>query len=73
MPDLHIIDLGVDRPAHYRYAVGTAEPDPWGGDGRWVRIEVRAIDVDYHAHLERVATESDDEIITVTDDDEVTG
>lgn len=70
--DLHIIDLGTGRPTNHRYALGTAEPDPFGGPGRWVRVEVEGDSVRHRLHLERIKTCGIDEIIVVTDDDEVT-
>ena len=71
--DLHIIDLGTHRPHRYRYAVGTAEPDPCGGAGRWIRVAAEGDEVHHRVHLPRVITSSIDEIIVVTDEDEVTG
>lgn len=71
--DLHIIDLGAARPQQYRWAVGTAEHDPFGSDGRWIRVAAEGSDVHPRVHLPRIATESVNEIITVTEDDEATG
>ena len=71
--DLHIIDLGAHRPPNYRYGVGTAEPDPHGGAGRWIRVAAEGDEVHHRVHLPRAVTSSVGEIIVVTDEDEVTG
>ena len=70
-PYLHIIDLGPDRPSNHRYALGTAEPDPHGGPGRWIRVRHR--EVRYQSHFPLIATRCDDDIIVVGEEDEVTG
>lgn len=70
---LHIIDFGPEKPWQYRYALGTAEPRPDGEPGRWVRVACEGPMVHYRAHMELIATETVNEIITVADEDEVTG
>ena len=70
-PDLHIIDLGADRPSQYRYALGTVEPHPTDEGRRWVRVHPSK--VRYSTHMPRIVTECDGDIITVRANDEVTG
>ena len=70
---LHIVDLGADRPLHYRFGVGTMEPDPFGGPGRWIRVAAVGSDVHHRVHFPRIVTESVEDIIEVGPDDDVTG
>ena len=71
--DLHIIDLGANRPSRYRWALGTAEPHPDGRPGRWVRVYAKVGHVKARKDLPRIVTGGLEEIIEVEDQDEVTG